>query len=90
LGYHHATRVWRRPYVNIHGSTRGRPRSDTLGGWVIVCATHSSQIVSGNTLEGWVTACVSHPSRIIPGNILGGWVSVNTILEGQVLCSSHL
>ena len=69
--------------MNIHGSTRGRPRSDTLGGWVIACATHLSQIVSGNTLRGWVVAYASHPSRIIPGNTLGGWVSVNTILESD-------
>jgi hypothetical protein len=76
--------------MNVHGSTRGRPRSDTLGGWVIVCAAHLSWIISSSTLGGWAVACASHPSRVIPGNILGGWASVNIVLENQVLCNSRL
>ena len=43
-----------------------------------------------DTLGGWVTARVTHPSRIISGNTLGGWVSASAILEGRVICNSHL
>jgi hypothetical protein len=76
--------------MNVHGSTRGRPHSDTLGGWVMIRAAHLSRIISGSTLGGWAVACASHPSRVIPGNILGGWASANAVLENQVLCSSRL
>jgi hypothetical protein len=89
-GNHHAAGVRGRSRMNVHGSTRGGPRSDTLGGWVVVCATHVSRIISGSTLGGWTVARTSHPSRVTLGNTLGGWVSVNTILESRVLCSGHL
>jgi hypothetical protein len=76
--------------MNVHGSTGGRPRSDTLGGWVIVCTAHLSQIIPGSTLGGWAVACTSHPNQVILDNIIGGWARVNTILGVQVLCGSHL
>jgi hypothetical protein len=75
--------------MNVHGSTGGRPRSVTLGGWVIVCTAHLSRIIPGSTLGGWAVAYTSHPNQVIPGDILGGWACVNATLGVHVLCGSH-
>ena len=76
--------------MNIHGSAGGRPRSDTLGGWVKVGTAHSSRVTPGNTLGGWVVAYTPHLSSVLPGDTLGGWACVSTILEVQALRSDHL
>jgi hypothetical protein len=69
--------------MNVHGSIGGRPRSGTLGGWVIVCTAHLSRIIPGSTLGGWAVAYTPHPSQVIPGDILGGWACVSTTLRSK-------
>jgi hypothetical protein len=66
--------------MNVHGSTGGRPRSDTLGGWVIVCTAHLSRIIPGSTLEAGQRLTLPTRTKSSPTTSLGaGHVSTPSL-----------